>query len=111
MTLFMTELAVRDLAAAVAWYRDALGLTVALLDEAGGFALLETPGGRLALKAGDPGRGVTLHFRVADLDAELARLAGCGVRPEVPPKVSAEGYREAFVRDADGYRVGLFEMG
>ncbi len=106
----MTELAVRNLPAAVAWYRDVLGLVLKLLDEATGFALLECDGGRLALKVGGVGGGVTLHFRVADLDGELARLAGHGVVPDRPPIVSNEGYREAFVRDADGYRVGLFEF-
>lgn len=110
MTLFMTELAVGDFAAAVAWYRDALALTPTLIDEAGRFALFGTPGGRLALKAGGGGGGATLHFRVEDLDAELARLAGSSVRPDGPPTVSAEGYREAFVRDPDGHRVGLFEF-
>jgi catechol 2,3-dioxygenase-like lactoylglutathione lyase family enzyme len=112
MTLFMTELAVADVAAAVRWYRDVLGLRVRLADEPHGFALLAGDAdGRLALKVGVPSPGgVTLHFRTDDLDAELARLAAHGVVPEAPPKASAEGYRRAFVRDPDGYRVGLFEI-
>lgn len=103
----MTELAVGDLAASVAWYRDRLGLRVALLDAANGFALLQgDAGGRLALKSGTPAPGgVTLHFEVADLAAELARLGSSGT----PVKESPEGYREAFIRDPDGYAVGLFE--
>jgi catechol 2,3-dioxygenase-like lactoylglutathione lyase family enzyme len=105
MTLFMTEIRVRDLAVSLAWYRDVLGLTVTLLDAANGFALLDAAGGRLALKQGEAGAGVTLHFEVADLDAALTS------RGLVPEEVvtSAEGYREAFVRDPDGYRVGVFE--
>ncbi|MBX9624276.1 MAG: VOC family protein [Gemmataceae bacterium] len=105
--LFMTELAVSDFAASVVWYRDRLGLRVILLDVANGFALLQgDAGGRLALKAGTPAPGgVTLHFEVADLAAELARLGPSGV----PVRDSPEGYREAFVRDPDGYAVGLFE--
>lgn len=103
---FMTELAVADLAAALGWYRDRLRLPVTLLDEPNRFALLA---GRLALKEGTPSPGgVILHFRVDDLDAELARLAAAGVVPDGPVKASAEGYRRAFVRDPDGYRVGLF---
>ena len=103
----MTELAVADLTASLAWYRDRLGFRVVLLDAANGFALLQgDAGGRLALKAGVPTPGgVTLHFQVADLAAELARL---GV-PDVSFTESREGYREAFVTDPDGYRVGLFE--
>lgn len=109
--LFMVELAVSDFPAAVAWYRDVLGLRVAVLDAPNGFALLQGDrGGRLALKAGrpEPG-GVVLHFEVTDLNAELARLAAAGVTVTDLPVVSAEGYRETFVRGPDGYPVGLFE--
>lgn len=105
MTLFMTEIHVPDLAVSLAWYRDVLGLSVKLLDGPNGFALLEADGGRVALKEGDGGSGVTLHFQVADLDAEFART---GLVPE-EVVTSAEGYREAFVRDPAGNRVGVFE--
>ena len=102
----MTELRVADLAASVAWYRDRLGLRVELLDAANGFALLGGEGGgRLALKAGPPAPGgVALHFEVADLAAALARAGAA----EAPVKESWEGYREAVIRDPDGYAVGLF---
>jgi catechol 2,3-dioxygenase-like lactoylglutathione lyase family enzyme len=103
----MTELAVADFAASLAWYRDTLGLRVEVLDAANRFALFA---GGLALKAGTPTPGgVVVHFRVADLDAELARLAAAGVGPISTVKTSPEGYREAFVADPDGYRLGLFE--
>jgi catechol 2,3-dioxygenase-like lactoylglutathione lyase family enzyme len=107
MTLYMTELQVSDLAASVAWYRDRLRLRVAHLDGPNGFALLQDDtGGRLGLKAGPPHPGgVTLHFEVADLAAELARLGAA----EAGVKDSPEGYREAFLRDPDGHAVGLFE--
>lgn len=109
MTLFMVELRVPDWPTAVAWYADVLGLGVVLRDEAARFALLGADGGRLALKEGPAEAGsVTLHFEVADLDAELARLAGRGIVPESPAKASPEGYRRAFVRDPAGHRVGLF---
>lgn len=102
----MTELAVRDIAVSLAWYRDRLGLRVVLLDAPNGFALLEGQGGRLALKAGTPvPGGVTLHVEVADLAAGLDRLG----LADTPVKTSDEGYREAFVADPDGYAVGLFE--
>lgn len=108
----MTEIAVADFAASVAWYRDRLGLTVELLDAANRFALLRgRDGGRLALKVGTPtAAGVRLHFKVDDLEGELARLAAAGVLPDGPTKTSPEGYRRAVVRDPDGYPVTLFEM-
>jgi catechol 2,3-dioxygenase-like lactoylglutathione lyase family enzyme len=107
VTLFMTEIAVADFEASVAWYRDRLGLRVELLDGANRFALLRgESGGRLALKAGTPTPGgVRLHFEVTNLDADLARFDAVAE----PPKASAEGYRRAVVHDPDGYAVGLFE--
>jgi predicted enzyme related to lactoylglutathione lyase len=108
--LSFTELTVADWPAAVAWYRDVLGLTVELRDEAGRFALLRAGGGRLALKAGTPQPGtVLLAFAVDDLAAELECLAGRGVYPEGPVKASAEGYRRALLRDPDGHRLCLFD--
>lgn len=106
MQLFMVELAVADWVASVAWYRDRLGLRVALRDEANQFALLEAAGGgRIALKAGtQQPSGVTVHFQVADLSAEMTRL---GITSE--PKTSPEGYRRAIVPDPDGYAIVLFE--
>jgi predicted enzyme related to lactoylglutathione lyase len=102
----MTELSVADFAASVAWYRDVLGLRVKHLDSANRFVLFD---GGVALKSGTPvPGGVVLHFNVTDLDAELTRLAAVGSAAS-PVEESAEGYREAFVADPDGYRVGLFE--
>ena len=106
MQLFMVELAVADWAASIAWYSDRLGLPVVLRDEGNQFALLEAAGGgRIALKAGGPQPGgVIVHFQVADLATEIARI---GVPSET--KTSSEGYRRAVVRDPDGYAIELFE--
>ena len=106
-SLFMVELAVADVAAARAWYGAVLGLKVVMSDAATGFVLLQDGrGGRVALKPGTPSPGgVVLHFEVADLDVLVRET---GVVPDGPVVVSGEGYREAFVRDPDGYRVGLF---
>src|SRR5581483_3685828 len=61
--LAFVELTVADWPAAVAWYRDVLGLEVVLRDDVNRFALLGTGPGRVALKAGpsQPG-GVLLAF-------------------------------------------------
>lgn len=111
--LFLVELVVSDFARSVAWYRDALGLTVALLDGPKQFALLRSAGGgQLALKGGSGSANpdaVRLHFFQPELDAALARLAGLGIALDGPPTVSHEGYRSATLRDPDGYRVYLFE--
>lgn len=111
MTLFMVELTVADVTRSIAWYRDVIGLTPALTDASNGFALLEAAGGRVAVKRGTTptGGGVRLHFQVANLTVELARLAAAGVYPESDPKTSPEGYRRIVVADPDGYAVTLFE--
>lgn len=111
MTLHMVELTVAEVARSAAWYRDVCGWSVVTHDERNGFTLLESGGGRLALKHGPTtaGGGVRLHFLVADLTAELARLAALGIHPESALKASPEGYRRAAFRDPDGYAVTLFE--
>jgi catechol 2,3-dioxygenase-like lactoylglutathione lyase family enzyme len=112
LTLFMVELAVPDWPAALDWYASRLGLAVLLRDETGRFALLGAGTGRVALKEGPAAAGgTTLHFEVADLSAEVARLAALGELPESPPKDSPEGYRRVYFRDPAGHRVGLFEWG
>ncbi|HXG09053.1 MAG TPA: VOC family protein [Gemmataceae bacterium] len=108
--LYLVELTVADWPAAVAWYRDLLGLALLLRDEVNCFALLRAGAGRLALKAGRPDPGsVLLTFEVDDLPAELQRLAEQGVVSESPLKASPEGYRRALLRDPDGHRLCLFD--
>jgi predicted enzyme related to lactoylglutathione lyase len=110
--LYMVELAVADWSAAVAWYREVLGLEVLLRMEEDQFALLRAGSGRLALKAGEPQPGsVLLTFEVDDLQAVLEQLARQGVPLREPLKVSPEGYRRAHLMDRDGYRLCLFDWG
>ena len=110
MKLFMVEPTVSDLPRSIAWYSDVLGLTLTLLDETNGFALLEGNAGRISLKRGTPViGGVRLIFEVGDLVAELARIAAFGVLPVSAIKSSNEGYRRAVLHDPDGYVIALFE--
>ncbi len=109
--LSFVELTVADWPAAVAWYRDVLGLPLVLHIEADGFALLQAGACRLALKAGTAQPGtVRLAFAVRDLPAALQRLTTLGVALEAPLKVSPEGYRRALLRDRDGYRICLYDV-
>ena len=110
MDLFLVELTVADWPASLGWYRDRLGLSVEMLDEPNRFALLAAGSARVALKAGTPTPGTAkLVFRVSNLDAEAARLAGAGVHALGPVRASAEGYRSLRFTDPDGQRVELFE--
>jgi catechol 2,3-dioxygenase-like lactoylglutathione lyase family enzyme len=108
--LYLVQLHVADWPAAVAWYRDVLGLPLALHDEANRFALFAIGTGRLALKEGTPTPGdVLVTFEVDDLDAMVQRLANAGVALDGAVKVSPEGYRRILLRDPDGHRLELFE--
>ncbi len=107
--LAFVELTVSRWSEAVAWYRDVLGLAVALFVEKDSFALFRAGGGQLALKAGisHPGT-VLLTFEVDDLDREADRLQSLGVVIS-PTKTSDEGYRRILLEDPDGHRLCLFE--
>ena len=108
--LYMVELAVADWPAAVAWYRDVLGLTICMTNEKDAFALFQCGDGRIALKQGTPEAGtIQLTFEVDDLATELARLESHRVAIVSPVKTSDEGYRRAIIRDPDGHRICLFE--
>lgn len=107
VAFYMAELTTPDPGPLVSWYVAALGLSVTLSDPAGGFTLLEAPGGgRIAIKSGEAGRA-TLHFRVDDLGLAAERLRAAGTAPGAA-KTSAEGYTRLRVADSGGNQVVLF---
>jgi len=112
MTLYMIELPVRDPHATAAWYGKVIGSVIRLVDDEHGFVLLTTPGStvKLALKQSEflPDTQL-LHFQVADLAAEVTRLAALGIHPIDAGKTSAEGYTRVRCTDPDGRGVVLFE--
>ena len=106
-------IAVPDLEAALAFYRDVLGLTPHAAEEADGATILSLPFGDsevellAPLRADSPigkflaKRGPGIHhicYRVPDLDAALAacRTAGYHLIDETP-RAGAAGRRIAFV--------------
>jgi len=105
--------AVPDLDAAVAFYRDVLGLRPGAPEEADGATIVSLPFGEAEVELLAPlrpdspiarfleRRGPGIHhlcYRVADLDAALAacRAAGYRLIDEVP-RTGASGHRIAFV--------------
>ena len=111
-------IAVEDIDAALALYRDVLGMPLvhretvaeqgvdaALLDVGDGHVELlqplgpETPVGKYLAR-----RGPGLHhvaFRVADIDATLSALAGAGLRLlDERPRIGIRGSRVAFLHPA-----------
>ncbi len=106
-------IAVRDLAAAAAIYRDVLGLEPAGRHAADGATILFVPAGGAAvelLTSDDPAspigkflarHGPGIHhlcFRVPDLDGALARCRAAGYQLiDQTPRPGADGHRVAFL--------------
>jgi predicted enzyme related to lactoylglutathione lyase len=112
--LFMTVVKVGDWPAAVAWYKEVLRMSVALMDSANQFALFSAGGGRLALEAAKrgplsdgPGR-FRLVFQVGDICGERERLSALGVPVEGPFDNHEEGFREIRFHDPEGNAITLF---
>jgi len=104
---------VRNLEAAIAWYRDVLGLT--LLYSFGDMAFFDCGGTRLYLFVAEASANSLVYFTVGDLRAEIDRLAAAGVTVVSAPHrihVHPDGREEwmAFVNDMDGGPVGLMAL-
>jgi predicted enzyme related to lactoylglutathione lyase len=116
--LNVVTIQVRDWDAAVAWYRDVFGLTIAAIEADDRFCMLETGGAMLALATDHPEFSASTDesriapsFYVEDLDAEVARLAAAGVRVDPNQDGHGEGYRMARVWDPEGNRLQLYTYG
>jgi catechol 2,3-dioxygenase-like lactoylglutathione lyase family enzyme len=110
------HISVRDVDRSVAFYRDVLG--VPFLFQVPGQPMAFFQSGDVRLYLGvpeDPAftSKVVLYFRVDDIDAEYARLAGAGVAFEDKPRVvHRDGHIElwmVFLRDPDGHQLGLMQ--
>lgn len=107
---------VKDVAAALGFYRDLLGLrflfspapTLAFLAAGSVRIMLTTPQG-----SGTPGANSILYFKVRDLVSTFADLVARGAQSERPPALAARLPDHelwiGFLRDPDGNLVGLME--
>lgn len=133
MTITVTKdsidigIVVRDVEAALGFYRDTLGLedTGSMPMPGGGATMyrlrcgttivkLVAPDGELPASA--PGGGIQGAYgyrywtiSVADLDALTERCAAAGHRVVVPPRVIRPGVRISIVADPDGNWVEFLE--
>jgi lactoylglutathione lyase len=124
-SLIHTMLRILDEERSLAFYR-ALGFEETSRKRVGGdtatviFLALPGDGDRLELTLND-GRTEPyelgeayghIALSVDDMDAELAALAAKGITPEKPPYQSRPGGSTiCFIRDPDGYRIELVEVG
>jgi catechol 2,3-dioxygenase-like lactoylglutathione lyase family enzyme len=111
----------RDIAAAMRFYVDLLGLE--LLEEVHGpgipvYARLKAPMGEgtIALHLLPPGKelhtgGVRLYFEVKNLDRVCKRLEKAGARFSQSPKLMPWGWKHAYLDDPDGHEISLYSAG
>ena len=107
---------VSDVATALPFYRDALGLeflfsagpSLAFLNAGGVRLMLSTPQG-----AGSLGHNSILYFKVSDIVAVHAAIVARGATSERTPQLTAKmpdhELWTGFIRDPDGNLVGLME--
>ena len=113
--LAQVHVSVTDLDRSVAFYRDVLGIP--LLFTVPGQPMAFFASGDVRLYLGVPEAGfesrVTLYFRVTDIDAEHARLAGLGVdllgTPHVVHRDGATELWMSALRDPDGHHLVLMQ--
>src|ERR1700680_1988599 len=101
---------VTDVARAVAFYHDGLGLMKAGLDGAA-WVEFEVAGGTFGVgsfeQGGKPGSAQSLALEVGDLVAFCAALAQRGIEATAPYELA--NCRISVVRDPDGNQVWLHE--
>lgn len=109
-------LVVSDVAKAIPFYRDVLGLkflfgagpNLAFLLAGTVRVMLSTPQGH-----GEAGKNSILYFKVDDIVAAHAAIVGRGATNERAPQLTAKmpdhALWMAFVRDPDGNLIGLME--
>ncbi len=107
---------VSDVAVALSFYRDALGLpflfgagpNLAFLNAGGVRLMLSTPQG-----AGMVGHNSILYFKVSDIVAVYETIVSRGATSESAPQLAAKmpdhELWTGFLRDPDGNLVGLME--
>ncbi|MBM4418152.1 MAG: hypothetical protein FJ033_07550 [Chloroflexi bacterium] len=107
---------VSDMARAIGFYSETLGLPVAYRGGSGFTAIAAGGGWNIGLHATHPGsptpraRGaLSVGFAVADLDAAIATLRGRGLALDSPPP-SVGGIRLAHFTDPDGNPLYLYQV-
>jgi len=108
---------VRDVPAALRFYRDKLGFRV--IESMKGYARLRSFGGgatiALHVSKGGPAppesRQVVLYFETRDLDRVCRDLAQKGVRFDQVPERMPWGWEHAYLQDPDGHPISLYWAG
>lgn len=113
MRLNQVTVSVRELAAAIAFYRT-LGLK--LIVQSDRYARLECPdgGSTFSLHLDPETHGVsetTIYFEDDDVDSTVQRLKAEGLAFDADPVDQPWLWREAYLRDPSGNRICLYRAG
>ena len=108
----MYVIAVQELAAAAAWYRDVLGFAVREMGDPGWRMLVRDNCRIMAghcpdtIPAGQVGdHAYFAYFTVSDVDAYHAQVVAAGGEIIKVPQTEPWGMREFAVRTLDGHRI------
>jgi predicted enzyme related to lactoylglutathione lyase len=111
MALNALDLIVEDVPGAAAFFRDALGLSVAQHDErfaevdAGAVRIMLSPDAMVPIA---PAVGVILHFEVEDVGQALERARAAGARVLLGPVRTDWGWESALVAGPGETVVDLY---
>ncbi len=114
MNLNQVTIAVSNLERSIAFY-EKIGLVLIVNSPGNNYARFECPGGGVTFSLHEaekvsPG-SVSIYFEVEDVDANVKALKDNGVAFEMEPTDQRWLWREAWLRDPDGYRIGIFHAG
>ena len=112
---------VKDVARALAFYRDLLGFKLIedfRYEGTAVYARMRAPGGdgTIALHQAGPGaslvsEGVRLYFEVPDVDEFCRKLLQKGFYINQMPRMMPWGWRHAYLNDPDGHEISLYWAG
>ena len=124
MNFAYTILYVQDVAASVAFYEQAFGLTRRFVHDSGEYAEMETgattlsfasnalaesnlPEGFQQNRLSNPPAGIEIAFTTENVEAAFDRAVKAGATRVSPPQTKPWGQQVAYVRDIDGVLVEI----
>lgn len=112
--LNQVTLAVSDLERSIEFYKK-LGLTLIVYSTGNSYARLECPDGGSTLslhkRTDFASTGASLYFETADVDQRVSDLKASGLEFETEPVDQTWLWREAWLKDPDGYRIAIYHAG
>lgn len=113
MNLNQITIPVKNLAESIVFYQK-LGLTLIVDSPDNRYVRFECPDGMTTFslhEAEDAASGASFYFEVDDVDARVSELKAAGIVFETEPTDQRWLWREAWTRDPDGNRIGVYHGG